>query len=262
MAEAGPKGYWAKSPKHKLSWVVSRVLNRLADAKQRKAIARHEHRLNAAFRKALNRPDWNAWARANLELVDGKLRPKGDEAIAEWKIPDVGVRNLDKLLRGVAQDAGQAGWTRGIETGKERKEKSWTAKVALNIPEEALAEALGETMTLVSGINATTADQLRALMVHSMHEGGSFEIFAAELGSALTEFAGRRATTVAVTEFRRLASTATRLSYEAQGIPGKQWNTVQDGDVCPTCETNEAQGPIKITEPFSSGDQNPPAHPN
>jgi hypothetical protein len=50
--------------------------------------------------------------------------------------------------------------------------------------------------------------------------------------------------------------------YLNVGVHWVEWLTEEDAKVCPVCEANEAAGPVKLGEPFPSGDTEPPAHPN
>jgi hypothetical protein len=48
--------------------------------------------------------------------------------------------------------------------------------------------------------------------------------------------------------------------YREKKVAYVRWLT-EDAQACPTCLANEAQGPVPLGTPFSSGDTDIPAHP-
>ena len=70
----------------------------------------------------------------------------------------------------------------------------------------------------------------------------------------------KRALLIVRTERARAMSGAEYANAKAAGDYDKEW--MDDEIACPICKANAAQGAISMTQPFSSGDLYPPAHPN
>ena len=71
-----------------------------------------------------------------------------------------------------------------------------------------------------------------------------------------------RRKTIAQTEQRMATENGKASLANARGNKFKRWITAQDDLVSDMDESNQAQGWIKIGEAFSSGDDQPPSHPN
>ena len=71
-----------------------------------------------------------------------------------------------------------------------------------------------------------------------------------------------RRRTIAQTEQRMATENGKAALANARGSQFKRWITAQDDRVSDIDESNQAQGWIKIGDAFSSGDDQPPSHPN
>lgn len=71
-----------------------------------------------------------------------------------------------------------------------------------------------------------------------------------------------RRKTIAQTEQRMATENGKAALANARGAQFKRWITAQDDLVSDMDEANQAQGWIKIGDSFSSGDDQPPSHPN
>lgn len=89
--------------------------------------------------------------------------------------------------------------------------------------------------------------------------GGTPEDLVAAIKAALESEPNARR--IALTELYRAMNAAALEAYRAKGVNKVRWVT-RSGHPCPICITNEAAGAIPLGQPFPSGDQAPPAHPN
>ena len=71
-----------------------------------------------------------------------------------------------------------------------------------------------------------------------------------------------RRKTIAVTEQRIATENGAAEIAKNRGAQFKRWITAGDDRVSDMDESNEAQGWIALDEEFSSGDNQPPSHPN
>jgi hypothetical protein len=126
---------------------------------------------------------------------------------------------------------------------------------------------------LVAGIEETTREHIRALLVQAAAEGWPYGRTAREIGRRFAEFrVGRpqehirsRAELVAVTELGNAYEHGTLLAAEQEHASGtpmeKRWLAVMDDRTEQECRDNHAAGWIPVDQPFPSGHQRPLAHP-
>ena len=110
-----------------------------------------------------------------------------------------------------------------------------------------------------------TRRRVRYLVADTIARGESIRYLASAL-RADHMFSPARATTVARTETAIAYGQGTRRSALSQGRDQKQWVTqgddAVDGGLGGPCLDNESQGWIWMSEPFASGDDTIPSHPN
>lgn len=142
----------------------------------------------------------------------------------------------------------------------------------LDYAQDRAAELVGKKVltdgTVIDNPNAqwaitdSTRDMLRGLVADALENGP----VPAELRRQVMEseaFSKGRAQTIARTELNRAAGQGKIAGARASGIKLlKVWSTADDDQVSEDCELNEEQGPIPLDEPFQSGDDCEPAHPN
>tara|TARA_R110002020_G_scaffold120129_6_gene273708 strand:- start:90 stop:788 length:699 start_codon:yes stop_codon:yes gene_type:complete len=75
-------------------------------------------------------------------------------------------------------------------------------------------------------------------------------------------FSAKRARVIARTETARALGQGQKGAAIAQGRDEKRWVTAGDSLVAPACRMNEADGWIPVADPFSSGLDTIPNHPN
>jgi len=117
-----------------------------------------------------------------------------------------------------------------------------------------LAQLLSDSGLTLSGVAASTLDDIARVLAAGAASGDSVDTIARALRAAL----GNRAEMVAHTELARAMSVASLDTYRANGIAGKSWIT---WNPCPVCEQNEAAGVIPMDTAFPGGVQAPPQHP-
>lgn len=122
-----------------------------------------------------------------------------------------------------------------------------------------LSDLLDEAGISVSSINETRLGELGRVISNALDNGWGVDETAAALGDVLDDPSW--AETIAWTEMRRATTAASLDTYTANSVEKVEWSTA-DGNACPICTDNADQGPVPITEGFTSGDDGPPAHPN
>lgn len=162
----------------------------------------------------------------------------------------VGQVSADSVLGGTTVDWG--GWTPGdIEAANE----------VLGIDGGVgLDQLLSSSSVTISSIQANRLDDLAKVLAAALEAGDSADTLAADLESILADPSW--AYMVAQTEMTRAVSAATQATYLRNGIESNEWATAADQRVCPVCDGNAADGPVRIGVSFDSGDSAPPAHPS
>jgi hypothetical protein len=111
----------------------------------------------------------------------------------------------------------------------------------------------------VDGLARTRVARLASVMARAVDEDWTADRVAAALRDVLDDPNAALTTTTAVVV---AASGAAALAvYEALDVAEVRWVTEADNRVCPICDANSAAGPVKLGDPFPSGDPAPPAHP-
>ena len=118
----------------------------------------------------------------------------------------------------------------------------------------------------VKGINETTKESLKTLIAKAVEDSKSYTEITALIRQAFADFSSYRARLIAVTEIGNGYEAGNRMLIDDVIEGGlameKSWLTVGDANVDPECLNNEAQGWIPVDQAFSSGDDQPLAHPN
>lgn len=125
----------------------------------------------------------------------------------------------------------------------------------------------------VAGIDDVTRGYLRTIVTNAADEGWSYQRTAAAIKDRFVQFAvgvpqehiRSRAELVAVTEVGEAyekGASIVAAGLQAQGLViEKSWLDVGDEAECPECEGNAEDGWIGEDDSYSSGDDEPPAHP-
>lgn len=230
-----PVGIWKTSPGRRLWWALEQVLYETIEKADAYTVETWQLKIAAAMKKPVIAFNWEGWW---LQLRKDDSNQPPVDAMTGW----------DAIVTSITDDL----WP---QAGKARA-------TALELPfdEDDLMEALNGSLKLVTGITDTSRAQLRQLMEKAYDEQTTQFGFARQIRAEFPDIAKARAERIAVTEWNRAASAATQLGLVAQGVAQKIWLTVGDSRVCPTCESNAADGEIPISSEFYSGDQYPPGH--
>jgi Phage Mu protein F like protein len=164
--------------------------------------------------------------------------------------------------------------TRSLELGARHAIADLRAGLTFSLADpEAVAYLERVGAELVAGINDTTRAELRTLLTRARLEGWGYDKIAAEIRHTFTGFGTpsplkhirARAHLVAVTETGNAYEAARRAMADRLAAAGlemqKSWLTVGDARVDPDCAGNEDEGWIPIDQAFSSGHDQPTAHP-
>lgn len=111
-------------------------------------------------------------------------------------------------------------------------------------------------------IDETTRDAIRSLTQDALLEGWSADQLSDQIIDDAA-FGYERANMIARTEMRFANSNGTLGAWRESGnVQKKGWSTSNDDKVEEVCQANADAGDIDLNEPFPSGDDAPPAHPN
>lgn len=141
------------------------------------------------------------------------------------------------------------------------------AELVTNIGEqmrERLREAIVEGVTEQLGPDGTARllrdglglDKVRAAQLEAFRESGATE---EQVARYRQELINERARVIAQTEMGNAIEAGNLENAKTRGATHKIWIVTQ-GNVCPICASNQAQGPIPIGESFGSGHDAPTAH--
>jgi len=111
----------------------------------------------------------------------------------------------------------------------------------------------------IKSVADTKLGELGKLLADGAARGDSADTIAGAIKDLLSD--PSRALMIATTELSRAVSTATVQGYTLTGRTRIEWASALDDRVCPICGRNEEDGPVRIGDPFPSGDLHPPGHP-
>jgi len=214
---------------------------------------------------------WEVQGAAFLRRL-AALRPRFPDVqeavrVQDWEpLLDAALRLTRGLFRRALDRAIRAAVRLGFDAGRV------AASFDLANP-RAVAYLRDHGAELVAGIEDTTRQEIRALLVQAAAEGWSYDRAARAIARRFAEFRdGRpqehirsRAHLVAATELGNAYEHGTLLAAEqahASGTPmEKAWLAVLDDRTEQECRDNHAAGWIPIDQAFPSGHQRPLAHP-
>ena len=202
---------------------------------------------------------------AVIKALSGHLKVLAREAAAE---------NLDAISLALP-----SGYTLPVSvSGSMSTDYSDALRSAINAGYDVLAEEFGATsvdgradlveqflrdrsLTKITGnINATTVDRLRTALADAYESGADYDGMVQAIRDEYSSFSSVRAGMIAQTEMNAAYNAGRKQLGIDAGMNEKSWNP--DGIACPNCMGNVAEGWIGMDEPFATGDDAPPAHPN
>lgn len=113
---------------------------------------------------------------------------------------------------------------------------------------------------LTGGIDDTTVKRLAAAIADAYESGADFDGMVKAVKAEFTDFSTKRLTMISQTELNAAFNQSVLTFGREAGAIKKSWQT--DLSPCPQCIENAMDGEIPIEEPFTSGDQAAPLHPN
>ena len=208
-----------------------------------------------------------AWARLNVLINTRELVKAMDSVYAYgWVIGEAfagdaiyRARQIRRRIRNKSPlpkvDVGPIDWSKW-KPGHE-------AAAALLKPKGGLDSLLKRGKEVViKGISQTSRDRIGTILGDAVGLGLTDTTIAKQLIEAgikgLRDDA-ERALSIATTEMNRAMSVASMDSYTELGLDRVEWFALEG---CDECEANAEDGPIPLGSEFSSGDTEPPAHPN
>jgi hypothetical protein len=253
---------------------VSRVSVLLAAERFLEAAARRRKgRALGKLERPLERAVGAAFRLQGALLLDALEAREGarEAALPDWERAwdDAETSTLD-VLAGPIEDAARVALLAGGKAclAEVEAELSWSLR---NPRAAAHLERYGARR--VTAINATTRDELRALVARAAAEGWSPDETASEIRDRFRGFADprpqlhirSRAHLVAVAELAEAYEAGNRLVADEIEEGGTSlemsWLTAGDANVSDGCRENQGAGWIPRDEVFPSGDDSPPRHP-
>lgn len=192
------------------------------------------------------------YANAHVQKADG-VDDAADRILGDLTFSDFD--GLPKKIEGQLKTVAAEGQTLAFN------QIGVTAGIDLNLM-NGLAQGYAATRSaeLVSGIADATRNFLRSVVVDAIESGMS----TTQLANAISEnqaFSDARAERIARTEIAFAQVNGNMQAYRESGVvTKKKWAT--GAECCEICAMNEDEGEIPLDDPFQSGDDAPPAHPN
>ncbi|HEY8768000.1 MAG TPA: phage minor head protein [Dehalococcoidia bacterium] len=137
---------------------------------------------------------------------------------------------------------------------------------------EAVAWLQRVPLERIAGINATTREQIRTILVNAVEHGQGYQETAREIAATFKGYGTPDVTKAIRSRAHMIAVTETGDAYsEGALVVGrdlkraglemeKAW--LAEADACPICSGNADEDWIPLDQPFSSGDDAPTAHPS
>ena len=112
---------------------------------------------------------------------------------------------------------------------------------------------------LVTQMDEETKRRLANIISQGIENKRGVPGLSKDLRTAFGDMSKFRSEMISRTETANALSQSSLAAMEDMGIDGKEWIV---NNPCDICLANEGDGPIPVTQAFSSGDMAPPAHPN
>jgi SPP1 gp7 family putative phage head morphogenesis protein len=112
---------------------------------------------------------------------------------------------------------------------------------------------------LVTQMDEETKRRLANIISQGIENKRGVPGLSKDLRTAFGDMTKFRSEMISRTETANALSQSSLTAMEDMGIDGKEWIV---NNPCDICLANEGDGPIPVTQAFTSGDMAPPAHPN
>lgn len=126
--------------------------------------------------------------------------------------------------------------------------------------EEAIEWARKHGAKMVTQMNEETKRRLARVVSDGIKNKRGVPGLSRDIRKSFADMGKYRSRMIARTETANALSKASLDRMKDMGIEGKEW--VWPGGDCDICADNQADGVIPVNQAFSSGEMNPPAHPN
>lgn len=207
-------------------------------------------------------------AQAWLAAEAGRDAVKGLGSMArrarEWLAGKLDlIPSLTRVIGQVQADGFEVGDEAAAEVLGEARSDYWDNWAPGNPPAgkhaAALQDLLDDTGVTIKSVAAHRFDDMATALADGIAAGDNADAIAKAIRDTLTR--PEMARTIAVTETARAVSRAALERYHAAGLKAATWEIAPDSRVCDLCDTNAAQGPVRLGQRFASGDRHPPGHP-
>jgi len=135
-------------------------------------------------------------------------------------------------------------------------------KARQNLAEGNAFDKLYSKLTEIQGLDKNRAATLEKYKQQLLNQGVDGDELAGKVERMRQKLLRDRRKTIAQTEMAFAQEDGNREIAKARGAEWKLWVTAGDELVSDMDQANEAQGWIRIDEQFSSGNMQPPSHPN
>lgn len=125
---------------------------------------------------------------------------------------------------------------------------------------EAIEWAQKQGAKLVTQMNTETKRRLAQSVSDGIKNKRGIPGLSRDIRKSFTDMSKYRSRMIARTETANALSQASLDRMKDMDIEGKEW--IWPGGDCDICADNQADGVIPVNQAFSSGEMNPPAHPN
>jgi hypothetical protein len=137
---------------------------------------------------------------------------------------------------------------------------------------EAVAWLQRVPLERIAGINATTREQIRTILVNAVEHGQGYQETARQIAATFTSYGTPDVTKAIRSRAHMISITETGNAYSEGALVvsrdlkraglemEKAW--LAEADACPICDGNASEDWIPLDQPFSSGDDAPTAHPS
>ena len=126
--------------------------------------------------------------------------------------------------------------------------------------EQAVKWAEKHCAEMVTKMEEETKARLAKVISDSIENKDNLDQLSRQIKKEFADMTKTRADMIAQTETNAALSKGSIDRMHTMGIDGKEWVCVDDP--CEDCQGNESDGIIPIDDDFSSGDSEPPGHPN
>lgn len=172
------------------------------------------------------------------------------------------IQRLSPILMSAMIDELVAIYTQGWRDMGKYGQKTVGFQIAFDVPpyDEALDWATKHCAKLVTKIDDETKTRIAQAVSKAIDEGQGISGLSKTIRDEIMDMSKYRSQMIARTETANALQVASLDTAKKMGATHKEW--VAEPDACEICLSNDAEGPIPVSQAFRSGDMNPASHPN